>query len=49
MTASNSFGVMGCLDGLSNPDLTLVFSNCLENCPFNPDFPVLLNVVFSRI
>ena len=28
------------LDGLSDPDLTLVFGMCLENCPFYPYFPV---------
>ena len=51
MTASISLGVMGMLlDGLSDPDLTLVFGICIENCPFHPDFPVLLSIGFcSRI
>jgi hypothetical protein len=40
MTASISLGVY--LDRLSVPDLTLVFSICLENYPLHPDFPVLL-------
>ena len=50
MTASTSLGIMGFLDGLSAPDLTLVFGMCLENLQFHPDFPVLLNIGFcSRI
>jgi hypothetical protein len=36
MNATISLGVMGCLDGLSDTDLTLVFDNCAENCPFHP-------------
>ena len=33
-----------CLDGLSAPDLSLIPGICLENCPFNPDFPVLMSI-----
>jgi hypothetical protein len=40
MTASISLGIIGLFYGLSDPDLTLVFGICLENCPFYPDFPV---------
>jgi hypothetical protein len=37
-------------DGLSDPDLALVAVICLENCPFHPDFSVLLSIGFcSRI
>ena len=46
MTASITLGLWDCLDGLSDPDLTLVPCICLENCLFHPDFPVLLNVGF---
>ena len=50
MTASISLGMMDCLDGLSDPDLTLVPGICLENCPFHPGFPVLLSIAFcSRV
>ena len=50
MTASTSLGLWDYLDGLSDPDLTLGFCICLENCAVHPDFPVLLNIVFcSRI
>ena len=39
-----------CLDGLYDPDLTLVSGICLENCPFYLDFPVMLSIDFcSRI
>jgi hypothetical protein len=48
MTASISLGDP--LDGLSDPDLTLVSGICLENCPFHPYFPVVLSIGFcSRI
>jgi hypothetical protein len=40
---------MGCLDGLSDADLTLLFGICLENCLFHPDFPALLNIGFYSI
>ena len=40
---------MDCLGGLSDPDLTLAFDFCLENCPFHPDFPVLLGIGFYSI
>jgi hypothetical protein len=46
MTASIFLGVVGCLDGLSDPDLILILGICLENCPFHPDFPVLLIIGF---
>jgi hypothetical protein len=50
MTSSISLGVWDSLDGLSDPDLPLVFSLCLENCSFHPDFPVVLNIGYcSRI
>jgi hypothetical protein len=50
MTPSISLGGWDCLDYLSNPDLTLVPSICLENCPFQSDFSVLLSIGFcSRI
>ena len=39
-------GLWDCLDGLSDPDLTLVPGIFLENCPFHPDFPVVLNIGF---
>jgi len=39
MTVSISLGLWDWLDGLSDPDLTLVHSIWLENCPFLPDFP----------
>jgi hypothetical protein len=44
MTAVFSLGVMGLFRCLSGPDLTLVFGICLENCPFHPDFPVVLSI-----
>jgi hypothetical protein len=47
ITASISLGVIGCLDGLSDPELTLVIRICLENCPFHPDFSVVLSIVGS--
>ena len=37
---------MDCLDGLSDPDLTLAPDIHLEKCPFHPDFPVLLSIGF---
>ena len=38
------------LDGLSDPDLTLVPGICLENCPFHSGFPIVLSIGFcSRI
>jgi hypothetical protein len=40
MTASISLGVIRCLDGLSDPILTLAPGMYLENCPFHPDFPI---------
>jgi hypothetical protein len=43
MTAAISLGVWVCLDGLSDSDLTLAPGICLENWPFLPEFPVLLN------
>jgi hypothetical protein len=50
VTSSTSLGLWDSLDGLSDPDLTLVFDLCLENCPFHPDFPVVLSIGFcSRI
>ena len=50
MTASISLGLWNYLDGLSNPDLNLVFCICLENCPFLPDVPIVMSVGFcSRI
>ena len=48
MTASISLAVMGVLDCLSDPDLTLVPGVCLENCPFHPIFSVLLSIVFCN-
>jgi hypothetical protein len=42
MAASISLGLWYCLDGLFDPDLTLVPGICLENGPFHPEFPVLL-------
>jgi hypothetical protein len=45
MTACISLWVRGQLDGLSDLDLTLV-PGIKENCPFHPDFPVLLSIVF---
>jgi hypothetical protein len=37
-------------DGLCDSDLTFVFGICLENCPFHPNFPILLSIGFcSRI
>jgi hypothetical protein len=45
MTASISLGVMGLFKWF-DPDLTQVFSICLENYPFHPDFPVVLSVGF---
>ena len=35
-----------CLDGLSDPDLTLAFCICLENCPFLLDISEVLNIGF---
>ena len=46
MIASISLGLWDYLDGYSDPDLTLVFGICVENCPFHPDFPVLLSLDF---
>jgi hypothetical protein len=46
MNASISLGVMGLVNGLSGPDLNLVFGICLEKWAFHPDFPVLLNIGF---
>jgi hypothetical protein len=43
MTDSISTGVMGPLNDLSDPDLTLVSGNHLEN---HLDFPVLLSIGF---
>ena len=44
------WGLWDCLDHLSDPDLNLVPGICLENCPFHPDFPILLSISFcSRI
>ena len=40
--------VWDCLDGLSVPDLTLVFGICLKYCPFHPEIPVLLNIGFRN-
>ena len=38
MTASISLDFLGfLLDGLSDPDLTLVPGISLESCPFHPD------------
>jgi hypothetical protein len=48
MTASISLGVMR-MFSLSDPDLTLVPDSCLENCPFQPDFPVLLSIVYCSM
>ena len=42
MTASTSLGLWDYLDGLSDPDLTLVPGLCLEKFPFHPCFPVFL-------
>jgi hypothetical protein len=47
MTASISLGLWECLDGLSDPDLTLVPGICLENCPPHPDFPVFFFLKFK--
>ena len=44
MTESISLGVMGLLNTLYDPDLSLVPGICLENCSFHPDFPVLLSL-----
>jgi hypothetical protein len=50
MIASISLGLWDYLDGYSDPDLTLVFGICLENCPFYPDISGLLSIGFcSRI
>ena len=50
MTASISLGVMELFRFLSYPDLTLVPCICLENCPFQLDFPFLLSIgICSRI
>jgi hypothetical protein len=50
MTESISLGVMGLLNTLYDPDLSLVPGICLENCSFHPDFPVLLSIdICSRI
>jgi hypothetical protein len=50
MAASISLGVMGLFRSFNDPDLTLVFGICVENCPFHPDFPVVLSIGFrSRI
>jgi hypothetical protein len=37
---------LDCIDGLSDPELTLVPGICLENCPFHQGFPVLLSIGF---
>jgi hypothetical protein len=34
------------LDGLSDPDYTLVTGICLVNHPFHQEFPVLLSIGF---
>jgi hypothetical protein len=38
VTASISLEVMGCLDGLSDLDLTLLHSMCVENHSFHLEF-----------
>jgi len=40
MTANIFLELWDSVDGLSDPDLILVFGICLDNCPFHPDFPV---------
>jgi hypothetical protein len=46
MTACISLGVMGLLNRLSDPDLTLAPGICLENYPFHPDFSIWLSIGF---
>jgi hypothetical protein len=48
MTVFISLGVMGILDGLSDPDLNLIPDICLENFLFHPDFPVLLSIDYLQ-
>ena len=50
MTVSIFYRLWECLDGLSDPDLTLVCVVCLENFLLHPDFPVFFSIGFcSRI
>jgi len=46
MSASISLGVIGWFDSLFDPNLTLLPDMCAKKFPFQPDFPVLLGVVF---
>jgi hypothetical protein len=39
-------GIRDCLDSISDPGLTLIPGICLENCPFYPDFTVVLSIGF---
>ena len=46
MTASISLEVVGCLNNLCDPDLTLVCGDFLQNHPFCSDFSILWNTGF---